>query len=839
MMDASNEQLQLAANYINYTDCNIFLTGKAGTGKTTFLRDLPNISHKRMVVVAPTGVAAINAKGVTINSFFQIGFGIQLPNFYINNKGEKPTIDFSKYRKERKAIIKSLDLLVIDEISMVRADVLDSIDLVLRQFRRRNLPFGGVQLLMIGDMSQLEPIAKDEEWNILKEHYKTKFFFSSLALQQTGFVSIELQKIYRQVDQKFINILNKVRNNQLDTESLNHLNQRYKPNFEPPKGDNYIILTTHNAYASNYNDQKIKSLKGDSHVFTAKTSGEFPESSYPTQAELELKEGSQVMFIKNDSSPDKLYFNGKIGEVTKINNETILVKCKDDHFPIEVKREKWDNIRYSLNADTKDITEDLIGTFTQVPLKLAWAITIHKSQGLTFEKAIIDAGQSFSFGQVYVALSRCKTLDGMVLSAPITSNNIMSSPIITDFSNYVEQNQPMDEQLFANRIYYQEKLLLELFNFNSIKHLVTKTTNAILTHASAIPKHYADKFLQIETDIATQVVDVAEKFTKQIGALRANDRVVEDNTELQERIRKSVPYFTQRIQEIITSPLSKFTLDIDNKAIKEQVDNDLKALYLESQIKEICLKSIKDGFHTHNYLKARATASIDEKLEKESTKTLKIVKSSNTEIPDSFVPPNPKLYYSLRRFAKDTAKDLMVEPHMVLPFKTIVEICTKLPKNTKELEKVKGIGKSKIDKFGNEILQTINDYISENNITIDAPEVGTKEVEIEGEDKPKKMKISESKMESFRLFNEGASLLDIAKERGYTQGTILNHLLHFVQIGELDATKLIDQEKLNKIILTLIDHPDKSLTELREITNQIYSFDELRIGKFLLQKEEI
>ena len=418
METVTNQDLQLAFDFVKYTNRNIFLTGKAGTGKTTFLHDLKKSSPKRMIVVAPTGVAAINAGGVTIHSFFQLPFHPYIPSFYLpeNNPGKQPEQkDFTGYKMSREKIniIKSLDLLIIDEISMVRADTLDAVDYALRRYKIHYLPFGGVQLLMIGDLQQLAPVVKDEDREIINKYYDSSFFFGSRALCSTDYVTIELKHIYRQNDQVFINLLNKVRDNHVDSDVLSELNKRYIPDFDPDSDGGYITLTTHNYQAQMLNDSKLEKLPGRPHSFKATIKDEFPEFSYPTASELILKEGAQVMFVKNDISRDKLFFNGKIGKVETFEDDIIVVKCPDDDFPIRVEMAEWQNMKYTLDEETKEIQETVIGTFTQYPLKLAWAITIHKSQGLTFDRAVIDACAAFAHGQVYVALSRCRTLNGL------------------------------------------------------------------------------------------------------------------------------------------------------------------------------------------------------------------------------------------------------------------------------------------------------------------------------------------------------------------------------------------------------------------------------------------
>ena len=405
----TNPQLKLASEFVQFTDRNIFLTGKAGTGKTTFLHNLRKTCPKRMVVVAPTGVAAINAGGSTIHSFFQLPFG-PFVAASLNQNSDKSN-HVRKMNREKINLIKSLDLLVIDEISMVRADTLDGIDEVLRRYRDREKPFGGVQLLMIGDLHQLSPVVKDDDWRILKDYYPNLYFFNSAALRASQPISIELKHIYRQSDTYFIDILNAVRENKINDDILEKLNARYIPNFNPHEDEGYITLSSHNQTANQINDEKLKELKSKAYTFEAEVNGDFPEFLYPNAYELVFKEGAQVMFVKNDINREKLYYNGKIGKITKIKDGVVYVKCPGDYQEIGVGKTEWENKKFELNPQTKEIEETKVGSFFQYPIKLAWAITIHKSQGLTFEKAIIDANSSFAHGQVYVALSRCKSFE--------------------------------------------------------------------------------------------------------------------------------------------------------------------------------------------------------------------------------------------------------------------------------------------------------------------------------------------------------------------------------------------------------------------------------------------
>ncbi len=391
-----NSELALAWQFIENTGTHLFLTGKAGTGKTTFLRKLKRESPKRMVVIAPTGIAAINAGGVTIHSFFQIPFAPYVPESSFSTNGQA-TYRF-RFGKEKINIIRSMDLLVIDEISMVRADLLDAVDEMLRRYRDRHKPFGGVQLLMIGDLQQLAPVVKDEEWQMLKKYYDTPYFFSSRALKQTEYCTIELKTVYRQSDRAFLDLLNRIRENHCDPQVLEALNRRYLPDFQPRKEEGYIRLVTHNYQAQRINNYELEQLPGRSYAFRATIDGKFPEYSYPTDELLELKKGAQVMFVKNDSSGEHRYYNGMIGEVTDLSADSIEVRAKDSTATFLLQEEEWANAKYVLDEESKEIVEDIEGTFRQFPLKLAWAITIHKSQGLTFERAIIDASSSFAHG---------------------------------------------------------------------------------------------------------------------------------------------------------------------------------------------------------------------------------------------------------------------------------------------------------------------------------------------------------------------------------------------------------------------------------------------------------
>lgn len=480
--DKTNKHFELAVQFVNQTAQHIFLTGKAGTGKTTFLKYIKETTHKNMAVVAPTGVAAINAGGTTIHSLFQLPFGSFLPlnstlsdsltgNFY----NKSTLLGHLRLSNEKRSLIQALDLLIIDEVSMVRSDVLDAIDTVLRHIRRKyNIPFGGVQMLYIGDLSQLPPVVRDHEWKVLKNYYRSQFFFDAQVLLQSPPLYLELKKIYRQSDADFIQVLNNIRNNQVQDSDLELLHQFYKPDFKPQKDGEYITLTTHNAKADIINQKELLKLKTPIHNFHAQIDGDFNENAFPAESQLQLKEGAQIMFIKNDKGEERRYYNGKIGTIKKIKGDEIIVTFPDEEAELKIEKEIWKNIKYNYNKEEDKVYEEEIGSFIQYPLRLAWAITIHKSQGLTFKKAIIDAGSSFAAGQVYVALSRLTSLEGLVLYSKINKNAISTDELANEFSSHELAENTLEQRLKEHQKEYIHNLLIEVFNWQL---LVTTFSN--------------------------------------------------------------------------------------------------------------------------------------------------------------------------------------------------------------------------------------------------------------------------------------------------------------------------------------------------------------------------
>ena len=595
-----NKELKTAWEFVEKTGMSVFLTGKAGTGKTTFLKKVVENSRKRVVVVAPTGIAAINAGGVTIHSFFQLPLHPFIPGAKIESK--------FAFSKEKRSIIKTIDLLIIDEISMVRSDLLDAVDSVLRRFRNRNKPFGGVQLLMIGDLQQLTPVVTDEEAQLLSAYYPTPYFFGSKALGQIGYVTIELKEVYRQQDEAFISILNSVRGGRPSREVIQTLNDRHDPRFVPGADDGYIRLTTHNHIANSYNERQLGMIDEPVHVFDAAISGNFPEYSYPTEERLELKVGAQVMFVKNDPSSEHRYYNGRIGVVTDFYEEYILVQCPGDDEKIAVEPLEWENCRYVINERTQEMETEVQGVFRQYPLRLAWAITIHKSQGLTFDRAIIDAAAAFASGQVYVALSRCRTLEGIVLATPLRQDAVITDYRVDDYIEGQEVAAKASvERLETIKEDYYKELLGEMFDFRTLASLQKRMLSVCKEFPQGSVVGLAKKHEDILRDLNEKVVPVGAKWGLIIRQ-KPFDEV--SSAEFGARVRNGCGYFLNEIEETYGGFLEK-TQDIkaENKELVKRYGNIWNDLHLELRTLKILLKSMSDvSFSTDNYLRERQLA---------------------------------------------------------------------------------------------------------------------------------------------------------------------------------------------------------------------------------------
>jgi hypothetical protein len=832
-----NQQLDLAYRYVNYTGDNIFLTGKAGTGKTTFLHTIKNTGLKRMVVVAPTGVAAINAGGVTIHSFFQMPFGPIIPGTIRNMQEKSKKWDYSqrRFNKEKINIIRSMDLLVIDEISMVRADLLDGIDEVLRKYRDPNRAFGGVQLLMIGDLEQLAPIAREDEWELLRKHYENPFFFSSKALQQTRFVSIVLEHVYRQSDQDFIELLNKVRNKSFDSHTLSKLNERYKPGFVEENHEGYIILTTHNAQSQRINQERLDALDEKSEVFYAKIEGDFPEHSYPTETELELKVGAQVMFVKNDLLKEKRYFNGKIGIIEEIEDDTIFILCEGEEDVIDVTPVKWDNMKYSLDNETKEITETVAGTFFQYPLKLAWAITIHKSQGLTFEKAIIDARAAFAHGQVYVALSRCRTLEGLVLNRPLDPSCFIRNTQVSGFTKEVENNPPDENKLNSARKAFEENLLKDLYSYDEISTSIDYILRILRIHSRSLTGNAADLFPQIKKEFEDEILSVSQKFLPKISSLLRDKDNIGENLMLQEKVSGASKYFTAKNKNILQVRLDNLKFQTDNQEVKKSLDKAIDKLRAILLVKTLSMESCVNGFNLPEYLEAKAKAQLTDLPKRKAPS--KIEDAATDDI------RNPKLYAQLIKWRNHVAEEKQISRYMVLQLKPLVSLSNYVPKTLEEMARIKGIGKSKLKDYGEELLSIIKDSDSENQLTAEEMK-GVKKQKQESRQKKKQQqpkeaeRISSSEI-SYRMYAEGKTIEEIASIREYAISTIESHLAEMVKKGKLDIKDLVEEEKINAIQNYFLNTDSQLLKDAREALGDAYTYSELRfVQSYLVSKSE-
>ncbi len=693
----SNAQIELANEFLRSTGVNIFLTGKAGTGKTTFLRSVVQSIDKRVVVAAPTGVAAINARGVTLHSLFQLPFGVNVPEV-----AHSSDFAFRKIGRKKLALIRSIELLVIDEISMVRCDLLDAVDETLRRIRRNNRPFGGVQLLMIGDIEQLSPICRDDEWQMLCSHYASPYFFDSKVLQQSNYVTVELNEIFRQSDTQFTDLLNAVRENRITPEVVDALNSRYIPSFAPDQSEGYITLTTHNNTATNINQAALEKLDTESRIFEATIKGEYSEWSYPNDKELELKEGAQVIFIKNDISPDKLYYNGLIGRIDSIEGERITVSPNNGGAPITLSAVTWENIEYKLNDESGEIEESIKGTFTQIPLKCAWAITIHKSQGLSFDKAIIDAGNSFAHGQVYVALSRCRTFEGMVLRTPLRGGSIIRDNSVTGFIETVTAQSVGQQELEAYRRDYFYSLLAEVFNFeefNRITFTLSKLLNAALY--MEYPKLCNALY---ETTKATnaELSKVGDGFKLQLRrAIIASADYLNDPF-IAERLAKASAYFGEKVAPL--SALVEEAAQVHTDA--KEVSKRLKTLVAEAResvaIKECALKLCAEGFSCEEYLK-RKFAIITQGV---ATKP-KEKKAAKATADIS----NAELYEALVAWRLDEAHSIEKPAYTVLNNRTLLEIQDLCPRTIEALKGITGIGPAKLRQYGDQIIEIVQQYV--------------------------------------------------------------------------------------------------------------------------------
>jgi nucleoside-triphosphatase THEP1 len=741
MKTISSDPAAIASKFINHTNKNIFLTGKAGTGKTTFLRHIIQSTHKKAVIVAPTGIAAINAGGVTIHSLFQLPFGNFVPQNQTNatlqtfKVNDPASLMRNMHMSESKRkLLRELELLIIDEVSMLRADLLDAIDTVLRSIRRQQQhAFGGVQVLFIGDLLQLPPVIKDGEWDILKSYYKSIFFFDARVLQNEKPLYIELEKIYRQDDDIFISLLNNLRNNCVTANDVTLLNTYFKPNYKAGDQENYITLTTHNYKADKINAEHLLGLKSKSFYFDAKIENDFSEYAYPVEKRLELKQGAQVMFVKNDTTGEKRFFNGKIGIVSSVSEKGIEVSFGDGSKPVSVEMNDWQNLKYQLNPESNEIEEKIAGTFSQFPLKLAWAITVHKSQGLTFDKAIIDIGDAFAPGQVYVALSRLRSLTGLIMTSRINYQNMIQDTSVTAFSQTKTESIDLTTMVEQEEAQYLKEYLVSCFDFTSIiynlrEHVISYAKDINLPAGKA-GKSIKQKHKVWAEELLNTLVLVkphAVSFVNQVN----NVFYKEEEGFLKfiyERVQAATDYFSVIFKNMSKTILNQVELVKGEKRIKTYLNEllDLETLCYEQ------LKKMK-----------KAVVFADVILHKnEFTKV------------------------AMAEVLKDDGR-------------------------TEKLLNVLRPAEHDLNKAGTKKGDTSRTKKNESK-----PKTKEEKKSIE-----KKVEKIDSKELSYSMLMEGYSVEEIAAKRGFAISTIESHLVIYVATGKLLANRFVNEGKIAQII---------------------------------------
>jgi len=710
-MQNVSEAAAYTLQFINQTQKSIFLTGKAGTGKTTLLREIIATTHKNTVVVAPTGIAALNAGGVTIHSMFQLPFSAFIPSYDEASKFTE-TVKFEnketlrrhfKMNNVKRNVIRNMELLIIDEVSMLRADLLDAIDFMMQTVRRNSKTFGGVQVLFIGDLLQLPPVIRDEEWRTLRNYYKGKFFFHSHAIQQNPPLYIELSKIYRQTDDTFISVLNNLRNNQITPQDIQVLNEYVKPDFDLKNNPGYITLTTHNAKADSINEQAINDLAGNEFAFQPFIVGDFPEKIFPVEENLKLKVGAQVMFVKNDISFEKRYFNGKMGIIKSLSPEEIFVHFPEENKTIEVEKYEWKNIRYKVNDLTKEVEEEVLGTFAHYPLKLAWAITVHKSQGLTFEKAALDVSQVFLPGQAYVALSRLTSLNGLILLSPLQMNGISNDQDVMDYSLNKATEEVLKHSLHFETKNFIHNYLINSFNWTDLaqewrNHRFSYNENAVNSEKA---KHSVWAAKRLET--IELLLDPSQKFIHQLNKIFNKETV--DLFFVQERVVAAYDYFFKPMDKLVTDLLQKMAEIQKFKKVKEFYEelaflDDLQTKAVLRLMKAKLLIEIVVAGETICKEKLSSSAIKNYKLDK----IAKIREELNMTNTDIFKTEEPVVRYTARKLDKNepkaAKKTTIEETHdLWLEKNSIADIARirKLTVQTVETHFVKLIQAKKVD----------------------------------------------------------------------------------------------------------------------------------------------
>ena len=812
-----NPEIELAEKYITETGVSIFLTGKAGTGKTTFLHHIVERCRKRSIVVAPTGVAAVNAGGVTIHSFFQLPFCPYLPDVKeLVTEYQLPESQ-RQLRKSKIDIIRTLDLLIIDEISMVRADLLDAVDAVMRRYRRSGRPFGGVQLLMIGDVQQLAPVVTDEERPYIERVYASPFFFHSKALQRLQYITIQLTTVYRQQDPLFLRLLNNIRDSKFDEATLAALNSRVRKPGDPAvfaDGQEPIQLTTHNWQADEVNRRNLEALDTPVQIFDAVVEGNFPDSAAPTERHLELKVGAQVMFVKNDSLGHR-YYNGMIGVVESVETDGTsdgqkhIVVVNSEGERIDVGQERWDTWKYEIDSTDNQIKPILDGVFVQYPLKTAWAVTIHKAQGLTFDRLQVDASAAFTYGQVYVALSRCRSLEGLTLLSPITPQNAFENKDIEQFNGTMTPIEQAEEMLDGYRSQYYFDVLYELIDFSGLQHALEGLNRLYQESLRGLYPEQATTLTSLCSKELTELVSVAERFHRQLDAIGAGSS---SRALLLERVQKGAAYFGQVVKAMDEQVRPCLAVEIDNKEtsrrLKEQGERYSSVALLKIKVLDYVAAH---GFTVKDYQQAKVDAALA-KPEK--------ARKSRAKKPETLT-GKERLQAMLTAWRRQKAEELGVSAFVVLWQRSLLAIVNALPTNEEELLNVPGMGKVSVGRYGKEILQIVDDYLRESN------ERRTPE-EVEPKKKPEP-----TWKKAVQLMAEGKSLEEVAQMLNRAKSTVETYMLTAVEQGAMDADLILPMEAQEEIVAYLMSEDDVKLKDVYEHFDGVYSYLQLRVARWI------
>jgi hypothetical protein len=819
-----NIQFEQVLNFVNQTNQTIFLTGKAGTGKTTLLKYIKKNTFKQMAVIAPTGVAAINAGGSTIHSFFQFAFTPFLPALTLDGQPQQKQSSVAlKYNSQRLAIFRNLELLVIDEVSMVRADMLDQIDVTLRQVRKKwHLPFGGVQAMLIGDMYQLPPVVQQEEWKILGQVYQSPYFFDSLVVKNNPPVYIELEKIYRQKEEKFVDLLNKVRNNNLDIDSLQELNAHYKSNITKNDYLENITLTTHNRKADQINSDNLNSLSGKAYKYKAKVDGTFSEKNYPADEILMLKKGTRVMFLKNN--PEKNYYNGKIGVVSFLDDDKIKVRCEEDSYDIEVTKQEWTNVSFKVDKNTRNINEEILGTFVQYPLRLAWAITIHKSQGLTFEKLIIDAADSFSAGQVYVALSRCKSLAGLTLSSKINCETLYNDKQIVHFASSKHDNEKVNTIFSDSQRRYMVNILINTFDFSETKYLRGNLASVFQLFKNKFTGS-SEMWMNTFFNQIDNLADVSTKFRNQLSLISSSTNDLEQDETLQSRLKKGAEYFFSETTKLMDD-LKNCSALTESKEAADAFNADAQQIFEEIFTINYFTNTLKHGFIFSDFIEKKLKLKFPDFKINVSANANKIKVSDDVK--------HPGLYKKLMLLRDEICNEDQKPIYLVANNKSLIELTNFLPTNEKDLLLISGFGEAKAESFGGKFLTIIKDFMEEQHLQTAMGELklnnGKKNKKTTSTGSASNSTIkSNTKEQTYLLYKQGLKLDEIAEKRGFTLSTVEAHLVPYIASGELNVDYLVPRYKQTIILNALKNfNKEQGITPIKSALPSEVSYTEIK-----------